>query len=161
MGRFKLETIMELVNGKQKQLTSPEIVMGAMENLGLTDEIALMLVGSYIANPLSKSVQVNNTMFVYLSGNKGEDKQIVTYVYNLDVQENFHGNILKFLSIVQKRGEKGVTLVCKNQNFLGAFLKVIPILKKYDMTAGIAEKPSKKIFIARLTLGKKRIGTKK
>tara|TARA_A100001515_G_scaffold25063_1_gene19240 strand:+ start:205 stop:672 length:468 start_codon:yes stop_codon:yes gene_type:complete len=155
---------MELVNGKQKQLTPPEIVMRTLQNLGIFDETSILTVGSFMANPLTTTVQVNNTLFAYLKGKRKSNKKetgVVAYVYSSDVQENLHENILKFLSVVQKRGEKRIIMICKNEDFLGAFLKIIPILKKYDIKPAIAEKPSKKIFIATVTFGKKIIGSKK
>lgn len=151
---------MELVDGKKNQLVPPEIIMGAVDNLGLSNDFSMLVSGSLQTSNDATPVQVNNTMFTYLSGEKGKQKEIVVYVHNMDIQANFHGNILKFLTVVQKRGVTGVYLICRNPDFLGAFLKILPVLKKYKVRAGIGEKKSRQTYLARVTFDNKIIGAK-
>ena len=66
---------MELVNGKQKQLTPVEVIGGALVNNNLGTSKSFVEVGTHLSNPTTTSVQINNTVFLYTYANKGKTKK--------------------------------------------------------------------------------------
>lgn len=148
---------MELVNGMKKQLAQPEIVFGALDNLGAANEESMSAIAARIFHPNTTIVQVNNTVFLYNEGEKDGEKEAVCYPFNLDTVEQYPKNIIEFLMIIQKRRFHGVTIINKDSNFLRAFLKIVPLVNKRGTRAGIAENPKRKTYIARVVFGKKKI----
>lgn len=151
---------MELVDHKQKVLVPPEITLGALENMGVRNEVSMLALGSYLGHPKTKTVQINNTLFAYNQGKKDGRKEAVSHMYNMDAQSNLHVNLIKYLAVLQKRGVHGVLFTSTDKNFLGAFLKILPVLTKYGSKGGIAEKPSKKTYVGRVTFGETLLGKK-
>jgi|TARA_R110000782_G_scaffold42828_1_gene97043 hypothetical protein len=152
---------MELVDSKQKVLTPPDILMGTLENENRADEVSLMALISSIGSPNIRTVQTNNTFFSYAKGKHKKRTEAVTHIYNMDVVNNLHLNLLKYLAVMQKRKLDNVIFLSKDKNFLGAFLKILPVLNKYGTTGGVGEKISEKTYMARVTFGKALLGKKK
>ena len=158
MGRFKLETIMELVNGKQKQLTPVEVIGGALVNNDLGASEEFFRVGAHLQNPTTTSVQINNTVFLYTYANKGKNKKALCFVYNMDEEKQISTNIYRFLRKAQMRRIPEVILVSNDEMIFRACLNVAPELEKYDTKAGVGEDKNKGLYIARVIFGKTKLG---
>tara|TARA_R110001606_G_scaffold10561_6_gene45629 strand:+ start:3599 stop:4063 length:465 start_codon:yes stop_codon:yes gene_type:complete len=152
---------MELMDGVRNQQPQPQVVMGALENMGSGTSKMLGMVGAFFSNPTTNIVQTNNTVFAYNASQKDEEHVAVSYVYNLDLLENYPKNIYNFLNRMQGRGMTSVVFTAKDPSFLQAFLKIIPDLKKRGSRGAIAESKTKKVFIARVIFGKKPLEKKK
>lgn len=152
---------MELMDGVKNQQPQPQVVMGALENMGSGTARMLGMIATFFANPTTTVVQTNNTVFAYNAGQKDGEHIAVCYVYNLDLLENYPKNIYNFLNRLQSRGMTSVVFTAKDPSFLQAFLKIIPDLKKRGSRGAIAENKTKKVFVARVVFGKKPLEKKK
>jgi hypothetical protein len=157
VGRFELETIMELVNGVKDQKTQLEVVMGALENLNMGNNKNLSFVAARIAHNNTTVVQTNNTLFLYNFKEKDGENEAVCYPFNIDLRPQFAANIYNFIARMQKRGFTGLTFVTKDPEFLRAIIKITPTLNKYGTKTSVVERKDKHILLGRVKLGKKRI----
>ena len=148
---------MELVDGKLQQLSQPEVVMGALQNLGAESEAAYMALAAHMSNPTTVKVQINNTVFLYNYAKDVKVPRAICYLYNLDTTEQLPTNIFKFLRKVQRRGIPKIIFISKDGNFLRAFLATLPKLKKYGTNGAIVENQEKKVFLARVDFGTKKL----
>jgi hypothetical protein len=131
---------MELVNGVKNQRAQIEIIMGALENVGIDSERGLQKFIAYAAVPNLTQAQINNTVFMYVSKAKGDKElEAVCTVFNLDTTDNLPANLI-------------------DGNVFRAFLNATPYLEKSGTKAGIWQKKTESKFLGRVLFGEDKIG---
>jgi hypothetical protein len=150
---------MELVNGVKNQRAQIEIIMGALENVGIDSERGLQKFIAYAAVPNLTQAQINNTVFMYVSKAKGDKElEAVCTVFNLDTRDNLPANLIEFFALLQSRAVTGATFQTKDGNVFRAFLNATPYLEKSGTKAGIWQKKTESKFLGRVLFGEDKIG---
>tara|TARA_R100000654_G_scaffold66609_1_gene94895 strand:+ start:1840 stop:2319 length:480 start_codon:yes stop_codon:yes gene_type:complete len=152
---------MKLINGREQQLTQPDIVMGAMENAGLLSNENLQYVYTRMMFPQTVTIQINNTVFLYNAKEKDGALSAICSVFNIDTKELFARNIFEFFKTLQDRDIQVAIMSTSDVNFLHAVLSVAPDLKKHNIAASAKETDKDGAVMAVAVLDEKKYTKKK
>jgi len=101
---------MKTVDSKKQELTTPEVVIQAVEQLGDTEDTpiqtALLTIAKEGSMENADTIQIGNTVFLAHRGMGDNKNKMVGRAFNVDTGRNFISNAVTYLQYLQ---EKNIT----------------------------------------------------
>jgi hypothetical protein len=133
---------METVNSNSKKLSSTEVVIEAVKQVGgdkrpIADTLAMISKES--ALPTADIVQFGNTVFLGNRG-KGDNKhRMLGRAFNIDTGKNYINNVLDYLEYLRRKGITYYRTAFKGSEVLKLIQFIRRVIKDTDSDISIAQ----------------------
>ena len=145
---------MKTVDSKKQELTTPEVVIQAVEQLGDTEDTPIQTTLLAIAKEGSMenadTIQIGNTVFLAHRGVGDNKNKMVGRAFNIDTGRNFISNAVKYLQYLQEKNITHYSTEFEGDTLLPAMQMLQKRLKKTSDSAmyiGITEDDEYLVYI--------------
>ena len=145
---------MKTVDSKKQELTTPEVVIQAVEQLGDTEDTPIQTTLLAIAKEGSMenadTIQIGNTVFLAHRGMGDNKNKMVGRAFNIDTGRNFISNAVKYLQYLQEKNITHYSTEFEGDTLLPAMQMLQKRLKKTSDSAmyiGITEDDEYLVYI--------------